>query len=74
MSKKRYTAAEHLHARRLFALANARGCLKPPRGVAALVTGSGMVRTQSASSVTYRDYLPDARHALAGRSMRRRGG
>jgi hypothetical protein len=67
MTKKTYTAAEHRHAQRLFAQAKSRGTLKPPRALGALATSNGLVRSYSASSVTYRDYLPDARRALAPR-------
>lgn len=67
MTKKTYTAAEHRHAQRLFTQAKARGSLKAPRALGALATSDGFVRSYSASSVTYRDYLPDARRALAHR-------
>ncbi len=59
-----YTDAEIALAKRLFAQAQASGTLKPPRGLIAIALSNGYRRSVS-QSVTYRDYLHDARQRLS---------
>lgn len=72
MLKRRYTPAEHLLAQRFFRVAKAQGRLKPARGLGALATSNGLVRSYAVSATTCRDYLSDARKVLGGRSKSRR--
>ena len=64
---RRYTSAEHDFAQKLFANAKANGILKAPRALAALALSNGYRQTVTASAVTYRDYLPEARRTLEAR-------
>jgi hypothetical protein len=63
----RDTDAEIELAKKLLARAQASGTLKPPRGLAATALSHGYRRSVS-QTVTYRDYLRDAR----GLSLARR--
>lgn len=62
----RFTPTEIALAKRMFARAEAAGTLKPPRAIAALALSNGLRRSISASTVTHRDYLRDARRELSG--------
>lgn len=59
-----YTDAEIALAKRLFAQAQASGTLKPPRGLIAVALSNGY-RQSVSQTVTYRDYLRDARQRLS---------
>lgn len=59
-----YTDAEIALAKRLFAQAQASGTLKPPRGLIAIALSNGY-RQSVSQTVTYRDYLRDARQRLS---------
>ena len=65
--KQNYTSQEVELAKRLFERAKAAGILKRPRAIAALVSNNGFRQVVTASSVTFRDYLSDARALLARR-------
>jgi hypothetical protein len=65
-AKKPYTAREIAWAKRRYLEDKARGQLKAPRAIAALARANAPIATVSATSVTYRDFLADARRALAG--------
>lgn len=67
MPKQRpqYTAAEIELANKMFASAKVNGTLKAPRAIAALALTNGYRQTITQSEVTFRDYLRDARQALA---------
>jgi len=65
-AKKPYTAREIAWAKRRYLEDQARGQLKAPRAIAALVRAKAPSVSVTATSVTYRDYLADARRALAG--------
>lgn len=67
-SSRPFSPAEIALAKQMFARAQAAGTLKPPRAIAALALSNGYRRTVSASTVTYRDYLRDARRELSGRN------
>ncbi|WP_028745402.1 hypothetical protein [Rhizobium mesoamericanum] len=59
-----YTDAEIALAKRLFAQAQASGTLKPPRGLIAIALSNGY-RQSVSQTVTYQDYLRDARQRLS---------
>jgi hypothetical protein len=59
-----YTDTEIALAKRLFAQAQASGTLKPPRGLIAIALSNGY-RQSVSQTVTYRDYLRDARQRLS---------
>ena len=66
-TKKSYTSREIAWAQRQFVQHKACSCLKAPRAIAALARAAAPMVAVFATSVTYRDYLEDARRALAGR-------
>lgn len=66
--KQPYSPSEIVLAQKLFKRHHAAGTLKPPRAIAALALSNGVRQTVSASTVTYRDYLRDARRQLKGPS------
>lgn len=59
-----YSHAEIALAKRLFAQAQASGTLKPPRGLITIALSNGY-RQSVSQTVTYRDYLRDARQRLS---------
>lgn len=72
MSKQRrqYTTAEIELANKMFANAKVNGTLKAPSAIAALAIRNGYRQTITQSEVTFRNYLRDARQALAERGGR----
>lgn len=63
--KTPFTPDEIALAEKLFARAKTTNTLKPPRAIAALALSNGFRQSVTASEVTYRDYLRDARRVLA---------
>ncbi|MBN9252449.1 MAG: hypothetical protein J0I86_18050 [Mesorhizobium sp.] len=66
--KRTYTPQETALAKQLYERAKATGTLKRPRAIAALALSNGVRQVASASTVTFRDYLRDARQQLARRT------
>lgn len=64
MKTTKFTSAEKELARKLFEKAEAEGTLRTPRANAAFALGSGPSGVIMQHSVTWRDYLRDARQAL----------
>ena len=63
--KTPFTPDEIALAEKLFARVKTTNTLKPPRVIAALALSNGFRQSVTASEVTYRDYLRDARRVLA---------
>ncbi|MDH0909638.1 hypothetical protein N5C66_04525 [Rhizobium pusense] len=65
--KRQYSQQEISLAKRLYGRARMSGTLKRPRAIAALALSNGYRSVVTASEVTFRDYLPDARRTLRDR-------
>lgn len=63
-TKHPYTEREIALAKKLYVEALAAGTLKPPRALGVLVRSNGPSQIARGSTVTEKDYLPDARRAL----------